>query len=55
MTLDNALNNTTLLNELVDLIDGFQDTTTQIRCFAHVLNLVIKVCVSAYTLMSYSI
>jgi hypothetical protein len=41
--MDNASNNTTLLEELPELIDGFQGTLTRIRCFAHILNLVVKV------------
>lgn len=42
-TEDNASNNNTLVNELADLIDGFQGSLTRVCCFAHILNLVVKV------------
>ena len=45
MTLDNASNNKTLIDELGDLLDGFQGSLTRVRCFAHILNLVVKVCI----------
>ena len=41
-THNNASNNNTLVNELADLLDGFQGKATRVRCFAHVLNLVVK-------------
>jgi hypothetical protein len=44
--LDNASNNDTLVRELPNLLDNFQGSVTRIRCFAHVLNLVVKVRVS---------
>ena len=44
LTLDNASNNNTLVEELTDLLEGYQGSSTRIRCFAHVLNLVVKVC-----------
>ena len=43
LTTDNASNNMTLVNELADLLPGFQGSLAWIRCFAHVLNLVVKV------------
>src|SRR5882724_8204114 len=43
VTLDNASNNNTLVSELANLIDGFQGKQTCICCFAHILNLVVKV------------
>jgi len=48
ITLDNASNNNTLVNELADLLHGYQGSLTRIRCFAHILNLVVKV--SSYTI-----
>ena len=43
ITTDNASNNNTLIDELGDLLDGFQGSLTRVQCFAHVLNLVVKV------------
>ena len=43
LVLDNASNNNTLVKELSDLLDGCPGPTTRIRCFAHILNLVVKV------------
>lgn len=43
ITTDNASNNNTLIDELGDLLEGFQGSLTRVRCFAHVLNLVVKV------------
>lgn len=43
MTADNASNNNTLVDELSELLNKFQGSLTRIRCFAHVLNLVVKV------------
>ena len=40
---DSASNNNTLVDGLGDLLDGFQGSLTQVRCFAHILNLVVKV------------
>ena len=45
-TADNASNNNTLVDELGDLLDGFQGSLTRVRCFAHILNLVVKVSIS---------
>ena len=35
--------NNPLVSDLEDLLDGFQGSLARIRCFAHVLNLVVKV------------
>ena len=40
---DNTSNNNTLVDELGELLDGFQGSLTQVQCFAHILNLVVKV------------
>jgi hypothetical protein len=42
-TADNASNNNTLVDELADLLNGFQGSLTRVRCFAHILNLAVKV------------
>jgi hypothetical protein len=42
-TTDNASNNNTLVDKLTELIDGFQGPLTLVRCFTHILNLVVKV------------
>ena len=42
-TADNASNNNTLADELADLLNGFQGSLTCVHCFAHILNLVVKV------------
>ena len=42
MVADNASNNATLVVELESL-GGINNATTRIRCFAHILNLVVKV------------
>lgn len=43
LTADNAGNNNTMVRELEELLPSFQGVKTQVRCFAHVLNLVAKV------------
>lgn len=43
ITLDNAANNNTLVNELGELLMGFDGALTHVRCFAHIFNLVVKV------------
>jgi hypothetical protein len=43
ITTDNVSNNNTLIDELGDLLEGFQGSLTRVRCFAHILNLVVKV------------
>ncbi|KAJ6463080.1 hypothetical protein DFH09DRAFT_849252, partial [Mycena vulgaris] len=40
---DNASNNNTLVSELGLLITSYRGSTTRVRCFAHILNLVVKV------------
>ena len=40
---DNASNNDTLIDELSNLIPTFGGWEYHIRCFAHILNLVVKV------------
>jgi hypothetical protein len=42
-TADNASNNDTLVDELSVQIPSFGGSDSRIRCFAHVLNLVVKV------------
>jgi len=42
-TADNASNNDTLVDELSDLIPSFGGREYRVRCFAHILNLVVKV------------
>jgi len=49
-TADNASNNNTLVDELADLLDGFQGSLTRVRCFAHILNLVVKVWIRFFIL-----
>ena len=43
-TADNASNNNTLVNELSVLIPTFGGAKYRVHCFAHILNLVVKVC-----------
>ncbi len=43
-TADNASKNDTLVNELSVLIPPFGGSDYCVRCFAHILNLVVKVC-----------
>lgn len=42
ITCDNASNNDTMVEELMDLLPGFPGDLYRVRCFAHVLNLVAK-------------
>ena len=42
-TADNASNNNTLVDELSVLIPTFGGAKYHVRCFAHILNLVVKV------------
>jgi hypothetical protein len=42
ITSDNASNNDTMIAELADLIDEFPGPANQTRCFAHIINLVVK-------------
>ena len=41
---DNTSNNDTLVDELSILIPSFGGCEYCVRCFAHILNLVVKVC-----------
>ncbi len=42
--MDNASNNNTLIKELSKILDDFQGEVTHVWCFAHIFNLVVKVC-----------
>jgi hypothetical protein len=42
MTCDNAGNNDTMIDELVDLLPNFPGAANRCRCFLHVVNLVAK-------------
>lgn len=42
VTVDNASNNDKMVTELAELIPSFPGSTNQVRCFAHILNLVAK-------------
>jgi hypothetical protein len=42
ITCDNASNNDTMIAELVPLLPGFKGDENRTRCFAHILNLVVK-------------
>ncbi|PIL36561.1 hypothetical protein GSI_00250 [Ganoderma sinense ZZ0214-1] len=42
VTCDNASNNKTMIEKLVDLLPDFPGEVNHVRCFAHVLNLVAK-------------
>lgn len=44
ITTDNASNNDTLIAELESTLPGANSVQTRVRCFAHILNLVVKVC-----------
>ena len=39
---DNASNNDTMIEELEHLLDDFPVAANQTRCFAHIINLVVK-------------
>lgn len=43
ITADNASNNDTLTTELESSLRGANSIQTRVRCFAHILNLVVKV------------
>ncbi len=43
VTVDNAENNTTMLKEMHELVPEFRGESVRVRCFGHVLNLVVKV------------
>lgn len=46
---DNASNNGTMIHFLHDLLLGFQGEKGRIRCFAHVINLVVKAILSTFS------
>lgn len=48
MVTDNASNNNTMVEELAVLIDRFQGKLSRARCFAHVLNITVKVFLSSF-------
>jgi DNA-binding transcriptional regulator PaaX len=43
---DSASNHNTLIDELEDLLDRFQEYLAWVQCFAHIINLVVKVSVT---------
>ena len=43
-TLDNAANNIVMLKELQAIVPEFRGLEGHVRCFGHILNLVVKVC-----------
>ncbi|EAU89851.2 hypothetical protein CC1G_07003 [Coprinopsis cinerea okayama7 len=45
---DNASNNDTMLEELKELMPSFRGPEVQVRCFAHILNLVVKSVMSPF-------
>lgn len=53
LTCDNADNNRTMIDELARLIPTFQGDGMRVRCFGHVLNLVVKVIASALLFQSW--
>ncbi|PPQ74939.1 hypothetical protein CVT26_011413 [Gymnopilus dilepis] len=48
-TADNASNNDTLVAELAGLVPGFSGASHRVRCFAHILNLVVKAILSPFS------
>lgn len=44
VTCDNAANNKTMAKEMHILVPEFRGNKMRVRCFGHVLNLVVKVC-----------
>ncbi|TFK79535.1 hypothetical protein K466DRAFT_471603, partial [Polyporus arcularius HHB13444] len=42
VTVDNAANNDTMIKSLAKCIPGFQGTFHHVRCFAHVIQLMVK-------------
>ena len=46
LTADNAENNSTLIRELQKIIPSWPGKSMRVRCFGHILNLVVKVCPS---------
>ncbi len=48
ITCDNALNNDSMVEELMDLLPGFPGDLYRVCCFAHVLNLVAKLLIKHF-------
>ncbi|RPD52434.1 hypothetical protein L227DRAFT_514792 [Lentinus tigrinus ALCF2SS1-6] len=44
ITVDNASNNMTMLTHMSTLIPGFRGVLLHVRCFGHILNIILKVC-----------
>ena len=42
ITCDNTSNNDTMIEELEGLLDDFPGAANQMRCFTHIINLVVK-------------
>ena len=40
--IDNALNNDVMVDELANRLENFAGRANHIRCFAHIINLVVK-------------
>ncbi|KAF4610855.1 hypothetical protein D9613_006637 [Agrocybe pediades] len=48
-TADNAANNDTLVRELSVIVPSFPGKKTRVRCFAHILNLIVKAILSPFS------
>ncbi|KAI0337369.1 hypothetical protein BDW22DRAFT_1304642, partial [Trametopsis cervina] len=48
VTLDNASNNDTLIDELSNQVEEFPGEANRVRCFAHILNLAAKAVLSQF-------
>ncbi|PIL25427.1 hypothetical protein GSI_13317 [Ganoderma sinense ZZ0214-1] len=48
-TVDNAYLNPVMLEELADIIPGTRGTEVMVRCFGHVLNLIVKAALSQFS------
>ncbi|OJT02096.1 hypothetical protein TRAPUB_7442 [Trametes pubescens] len=49
VTCDNAESNAVMLREMAKLVPGFRGPQVRVRCFGHVLNLVVKAILSQFT------
>jgi hypothetical protein len=47
---DIGIDSRQLVSNLENLLDGFQGSLTHICCFAHTLNLVVKVCFEVFAI-----
>jgi hypothetical protein len=45
---DNAENNSTMIRSLEDILEAFDGESARVRCFAHTLNLIVKVRLPLY-------